>query len=643
MNVQETLGILNLWKEAQWIRPLDLAFARFLHRQDPENSLLPLAAALVSMLEGQGHVCMDLPLFLSDPLTFWELGSHQGGFPHPGQLEPFTLPPEGWVSQLLSSPVVACSTEISTCTGAPPLVLEGQRLYLRRHAVDEWDIARCLLNLATGPILDCRLSGTELERKFPEQEPGSTDWQKLAVAMALDRQLLIVTGGPGTGKTYTLTRFLGLLLSSQPETRVRLAAPTGKAAARINESLGMWVQAQEIPDITGQLPTAVTLHRLLGARSDTRRYAYDARHPLDLDLLIVDEASMIQQELMAALLRALPPRARLVLLGDPDQLASVEAGAVLAEICRRAPGYSPTQADRLLEHWGIVLPEDRISPRAAAFDDSHARLEKKHRFGGSIGDLAEAIQKADPAAAEILLCCPESQPFLKWHSIPDQRLVLAAVDHAFSSYWKKVQKVPSKLAEPAFEIIRELFEESAKFRLLCALRHGEWGSQGINLLLENYWRQNGQISSGPWYPGRLVLMERNRPDLKIHNGDLGIFLPDSMGKMRVYFPIREEQKPHSVSPARLGECRSAYAMTVHKAQGSEFSQVMLLLPPDDTPLLCRELLYTAVTRAKEHFAVFATAGILRTSILRQTHRMSGLGVRLENLSVPVSHLPGGIS
>ncbi len=636
MNVRETLEMLNFWKEAQWIRSLDLAFARFLHQQDPENSLLPLAAALVSLLEGQGHVCMDLPLFLSDPAAFGGPGLsslyHESAFPHP---EAFTWSPETWISRLVSSPVVACNIETSTCAGSPPLVLEGQRLYLRRHALDEGDIARRLLELATAPILHCSLAGPELERQFPAQEPGGTDWQKLAAALALDRQLLIVTGGPGTGKTYTLTRFLALLLSAQPGTRVRLAAPTGKAAARINESLGMWIQAQ-IPGIPDQLPTAVTLHRLLGARPDSRRYAYDARHPLDLDLLVVDEASMIQQELMAALLRALPPGARLVLLGDPDQLASVEAGAVLAEICRRPTGYSPFQAERLREHWGITLPQDRISPQAAALDDSHARLEKKHRFGGSIGDLAEAIQKADPAAAEAVLRCPDSRSFLEWHSTQDRRFLLSAVDRAFSSYWEKVRKLPSRLAEPAFDRIWELFAESAKFRLLCALRHGEWGSEGINILLENHWRQNGQIASGPWYSGRLVLMERNRPDLKIHNGDIGIVLPDFMGKMRIYFPVQGDQKPHSVSPGRLGECGSAYAMTVHKAQGSEFNRVMLLLPPDDSPLLCRELLYTAVTRAKEHFSVFATADVLRTGIRRQTRRMSGLGVRLEHLSVPVS-------
>ncbi|MHB1715280.1 MAG: AAA family ATPase, partial [Acidithiobacillus ferrooxidans] len=336
---------LRAWTSAGWLRPLDLAFAQFLIRLDPQApALLPLAGALLARLEGEGHTCIALEDFLGAPERFldWPAPGHAmlatalGDWPHAAQ----------WTETLARSRCVQVTERNAPvpANGAEtPLVLSAARLYLRRYWRDQQFIAEALRQRAQQRVADAanpEALRPWLEQLFPaSDEPGDAlPWQKIACALALRSHFSIITGGPGTGKTYTAARFMALLMAtSSTPLRIVLAAPTGKAAVRIDESLqsvvGTLPQLSQIPDMTAafaRLRPARTLHSLLGARPDSRRFRHDAANPLELDVLVVDEASMIHQEMMAALLRALPPAARLILLGDQDQLASVEAGAVLA-------------------------------------------------------------------------------------------------------------------------------------------------------------------------------------------------------------------------------------------------------------------------------------------------------------------------
>lgn len=502
-----------------------------------------------------------------------------------------------------------------------------------------------------------------------------TDWQQIACAMALRGRLSVITGGPGTGKTYTAARLLALLFAvdARPERlRVALAAPTGKAAARLKQSIDAALAglhqrlggALDLPALTQRMGAARTLHALLGARPDTRQFRHHAGNPLDVDVLIVDEASMVHLEMMAALLAALPPTARLVLLGDKDQLASVEAGAVLGDLCRDAEAgrYSAQTARYALAATGQALPPAFLEPEggsaAPALAQHTVMLRTSRRFGGPIGQLARAVNAGDDYTARQLLVSDTSGALHRQEGATPAAVLQLAVHGrtgaprstadappaCFGSYLQLLAQRPGG-ADPAqhADWVLRVLAAFDRFRLLCAVRDGEWGAAGLNRAVQGALQSAGLLHArGEWYAGRPVMVTHNDPALGVFNGDVGLALPApsaaaagssavSSGTapgLRVYFADGAQLR--SVGVGRLAHVETAFAMTVHKSQGSEFEHTVLVLPPRAGAVLTRELLYTGITRARQAFTlVAAQPGLLAAAVQQRTQRASGLQSLLE--------------
>ena len=583
-------------QQARALRPLDAHFADLLLRHAARPSPeLALAAALVSRHTGEGHVCLPL-------------GRFAGRAPFDEQ--PWRAPPlADWREALLGSGVVG---EPGADT---PLILDAAgRLYLHRLWRDEAEVARdLLLRAAPRADVDPAALRAPLRRLFPGTDPGSVG-QRRAAAVAALHGLGILCGGPGTGKTHTVARLLALLmeLSGERPLRVALAAPTGKAAQRLSESLR---KATDVLPAGCALPASIpTLHRLLGLRPDGSA-RHDADHPLSCDLLLIDEASMVDLPLLARTLRALPSAARLILLGDPNQLASVEAGAVLGELCAGAGAYSPAAAARLESASGDAVP----GAGPGGISDAVAKLEHSYRFagGGAIGRLAAAVNAGDAEGALELL---RSGGAVRFEAVDTPARLVARL---------ATDVVPAlqplfETADPAAALAR-----LGEFQVLTALREGAFGVSGVNAVIERALQRRGLIrAQAAHYPGRPLLIGSNDYALGLFNGDLGLLLPDPAGALRAWF-AGPEGTPRALAPSRLPAHESAYALTVHKSQGSEFTRVLLILPPQPSPLLTRELIYTALTRAREGVTVWGSEATLAAAIGRRLERDSGLGEALQ--------------
>ena len=325
--------------------------------------------------------------------------------------------------------------------------------------------------------------------------------------------------------------------------------------------------------------------------------------------------------------RALPPSARLILLGDQDQLASVEAGAVLAELCLGSGKYDAGTCHYIRASCGAApQPGDNGSSPLAS---NIIRLQHSHRFNTEIGALADAVHGGHPESAIGILQAAHTGT-LAWQPAPasHQILELARTESAYGRVWQTAGQPPPKDRQQHSAWVNTILNDYADFRILCALRQGPWGVTGINRAIEDYLQRQGILQSrGLWYAGRPTLVTRNDPTLGLSNGDIGIALPDPDKRLRVYFP-NSEDAPRAILPSRLNHAESAWAMTVHKAQGSEFAHTVLILPPEDSPVLSRELLYTAITRARKCFTLIAPRERLENAIQRQTRRMSGLHAAL---------------
>ena len=624
------------------LRRLGSAFARFIGSLGTNDPRVLLSCALLSELEGRGHTCLLLEELAADPCQLlgwtrerWDRLQQAAG-PLPGSVP-------GWMQAL-----AAC--EQVWVTGMldfnQPLVLDQDRLYLRRYWRDETLVAQAVAARAgAASAVDADQVRRWLDRLFDTPAEDGPDWQRIACAIAARGRLAIITGGPGTGKTYTVARLLALLygLSDQPERlRIALAAPTGKAAANLKEAIdGALAGLAEkvgaglpLAQLAARMGAATTLHALLGARPDTRAMRHHAGNPLDIDVLIVDEASMVHLEMMAALLAALPPHARLVLLGDKDQLASVEAGAVLGDLCHGAQAgqYSQESADYVRHASGQVIPAVMLGAGEELAQQT-VMLRKSRRFGGPIGQLAQAVNGGDAAAASACLREAEDQVLCWMEDAGQEALLRLALDGrpgaegGYRPYLDLLRAAPAggdpgQHAEWAGQVLAA-FEQ---FRLLCAVREGEWGVAGINQALERRIEQEGLIRRrGEWYVGRPVMVTRNDHGLGVYNGDIGIALPDPAraASLRVYFPQGDAVK--SVLATRLAQVETAYAMTVHKAQGGEYRHAAMVLPREAALVLARELIYTGITRARKCFTLMTPApAVLAEAIARQTVRASGL-------------------
>ncbi|WP_271044122.1 exodeoxyribonuclease V subunit alpha [Pseudomonas sp. VB3] len=662
----DLMHLLERWVERGWLRALDKAFVGFLHELDPQaDPLMLLAAALTSHQLGHGHVCLDLFETLKAPdfaLSLPPEGDLSSGVMLlPSQLLE-GLDGAHWCHALAASLLVALAVDGSAAAQSRPLVLSGKRLYLRRYWTYERRIdsalrQRLAVQEAVSADLPQRLNGL-----FDQPPPdGVVDWQKLACALATRGAFSIVTGGPGTGKTTTVVRLLALLQAPAVEQgtalRIRLAAPTGKAAARLTESISQQVRSLQVPDaVREKIPAEVTtVHRLLGSRPGTRHFRHHAGNLLPLDVLVVDEASMIDLEMMANLLDALPPHARLVLLGDKDQLASVEAGAVLGDLCRDAEAgwYSPDTRQWLEKVSGETLAgsgllEDLEASHPLAQQVVMLRYSRRFGEGSGIGQLARWVNQQNPEQARQLLDAGSHDLFclhLKGeHDRALERLVLdgQGSDAQGYRYYLNLLRTTRPAAETPrddsrwTDWARQLLQAFDAFQLLCAVRKGPWGVEGLNQRITAALLKARLIDSDQqWYEGRPVLMTRNDYGLGLMNGDIGIALklPESDGGpqvLRVAFPRNDGQGGvRFVLPSRLNDVETVYAMTVHKSQGSEFAHTALILPDALNPVLTKELIYTGITRAKDRFSLIETrGGVFEEAVRRKVKRLSGLMLEL---------------
>jgi exodeoxyribonuclease V alpha subunit len=611
-------ALLQRWADRHWLRALDVQLPQTLHQLAPEpNPLVWLLTALLCHQYGRGHSCILLADLVSDADALLSLP------PQNQFLQRFNDRPSALLSTVSLSDYQQALQHSVWLRGetAAPLVLDNDRLYLHRLYQAE-QLVKYHINQRVNTVIPVNATVTEpLATLFSARNSTVPDWQKLACAMALQRRFAIITGGPGTGKTTTVVKLLALLQAGTANSlNIKLAAPTGKAAVRLTGSISGALS--KLPaQYTEAIPTEVTtLHRLLGAVPNRRSFKHNAANPLQLDVLVVDEASMVDLEMMAALLDALPAQAQLVLLGDKDQLSSVEAGSVLGDLCRGAElgGYHRSTLTMLQPFTDADLTP--WSGAGSSLNQATVMLRHSHRFDAQsgIGQLAFAVNRGNINAAalfdqfdDITLLSAATLTSLKPTIVGGYRqyLQLIAADNHPREAWASA-----------------ILACYGQFQLLCALRSGDYGVAGLNEQISQWLMSEGLINASQlWYAGRPVMMQRNNYSLGLMNGDIGITLPDPLsGKLRVVFQLADGSLKW-VLPSRLSDVETAFAMTVHKSQGSEFSHCCLILPPDNSPILTRELLYTGITRAKQRFTLFCSKPlILQQAIAKRVSRSSGL-------------------
>jgi exodeoxyribonuclease V alpha subunit len=462
-----------------------------------------------------------------------------------------------------------------------PLVVEQDRLYLHRYWFYETRLAM-QIRAMTKVSHSVEKLDTMLDHYF-KPVVGDIDDQREAAKMAVKQTFSIITGGPGTGKTTTVVKILAVLqeLADEP-LHIALAAPTGKAAMRLQESIGSNKSALPCSEAIKKLipETVTTLHRLLGAKPPSPYFRHNADKPLIYDLVVVDEASMVDLALMSKLLDALKPGARLILLGDKDQLASVESGAVLADLT-------------------AALPEHTLE------------LKKSHRFDENIKKLAEAVNlQQEDIAWQVLRGDDENSTVL------DQDLV----DYVAGQQAEYLRLIKAGVG------FDEIYRAFSRFQVLCSNRQGKNSVADINYRVEQKLAEQKLINlSGLWYSGRPVMITQNNATMHLYNGDIGLCMPDKKqaGKLMVFFQ-RAEGSVKKYLPARVSQCETVFAMTIHKSQGSEFEEVLIVLPEAINPVLTKELLYTAITRAKQTIRLVADEAVFNATVRQKVVRTTGL-------------------
>ncbi|AEG11583.1 exodeoxyribonuclease V, alpha subunit [Shewanella baltica OS183] len=703
--------LFKLWEQERLLTPLDRHFAlemSHLHPSDSQQPLFILLCALLSQQLSSQHSCLVLAHIVPlNPMA--EQNSHCK----------ITLSLEALTETLQTFDAVG------QAGSNKPLIFDNGRLYLQRYYQFETSVAAALIRLS-GSVsrqLSEEANNQEqpqiaklrslLDQLFPanvlaphalttnvltkSEDTAPIDWQKVATATALGKKLSVITGGPGTGKTTTVTKLL-LLLQMESQQEIRLVAPTGKAAARLSESIKASKarlakelsahtdvvdearnrHSQDFLTALGRIPEeASTLHRLLGVIPNSPHFRHHQGNPLRLDLLIVDEASMVDLPMMYKLLSALPEHASLILLGDQDQLASVEAGAVLADICAGlkmpvAPNnlaqnniasnsqalwqmrYSKEQAERLSALTGFELT--LFINDAPKLGDSLCMLMHSHRFKGDagIGLLASAVNRADLQG--ILQVWQQGPAELKWleHSMVVSQtqakvsepannlglnLLLEQACQQYGAYLRALNSHASNNDVNNSDVgtrpsTADIIDSFNQYRILCAMRSGDYGVEGINQFVTQALANAKLIKPlQEFYLGRPIIIQSNDYNLGLFNGDIGLILQDEdkPERLMAHF-IKADGSLLKVLPARLPSHETCYAMTVHKSQGSEFSRVALVLPPSPSlaqwQLLTKELVYTAITRAKVHFTCLGTQHVFERASSQATQRASGLADRL---------------
>jgi len=591
---------------------LDIHFARFVEKLAGKNiPELFLAAALVSRCTRDGHICFDLSTLAGKRLEE-NIGSEHSIY-CPGLAE--------WSDILKNSSVVGEPGEFK------PLIFDGKfRLYLYRYWEYEVKLAESIRQRINENLHQINIESLPniLDKLFPSSYDHEIDWQKVAAFIVLSKKFCVISGGPGTGKTTTVARILALIieLAASDKLRIALAAPTGKAAARMQEAIQRAKTMLNYSDeIKNTIPEqASTIHRLLGTIPDSPYFRHNADNPLPFDVVVVDEASMVDLALMSKLVQALPAHARLILLGDKDQLASVEAGAVFGDICDRENPhlYSSWMVNQLHNIFGSELEIQAADDEQSGLQDCIVHLKKNYRFESDSG-IAKGSQAVNAGEGEktLQILKAGNHKDIHWHELPN------ATSFGRSIYETVIQEYQEYLqVKDPLEMFR-LFDQ---FRILCALREGPYGATAINLLIEQILKREKLINpEKKWYHGRPVMMTSNDYNLRLFNGDVGIVLrdPEAGDDLRVFFPDADGTM-RKFHPFRLSDHETVYAMTVHKSQGSEFDHVFLLLPDRDSPVLTRELIYTGITRARKSVSIWGNAQVFCEAISRQIKRTSGL-------------------
>jgi exodeoxyribonuclease V alpha subunit len=662
--------ILEQLQTQGMIRPLDKAFALFIadgldDQQSTATLNISLLAAYLSASLGEQHSCIELTE-LNQPFAPWfEFVEHSSLMAY---LQQSTL------VEVIKLPFAEAKLSCNK-----PIVVEGSRLYLQRYWLYEGELASQILarasqqknvdqqsaiallkSLFSGDSLASNESAFKHDTPFNHDSNAQVDWQKVAVCVAARQMISFITGGPGTGKTTTVTKLLALLQGLAREQgkvlNIKLVAPTGKAAARLTESIS--AARQKLPiELQQDLPEQCqTIHRLLGAKPQSPYFKANSAQPLHLDVLVVDEASMVDLPLMSKLFAALPAHAQVILLGDKDQLASVEAGSVLSDICAAVlvddkqvaslASYSEPMQQQL--HSWLQLSDQQISQEAnepytayqSQIEDNLVMLQKSHRFSAQsgIGQLAQLVNQGQVVKSMQLLTKKMTQQSLtdiEW-TVPQALTRQGVIDEQLSSLILKL--MPGYRAY--FAAIKQgdlatAFKRLGQQQVLCAQRSGAWGIIQLNDVIEQELNAQGLIqASHDFYTGRPLILTRNDHNLKLFNGDIGIVMPDPQepSLTKVWFNMADGSI-RGFLPNRIPPHDTLYAMTIHKSQGSEFAEVHLCLPLINHVSkgrgLSRELLYTGLTRAKQHFSLYAQQQALQICLKQQCIRGSGLAERLK--------------
>ena len=614
------MSLLDALHKGGHLRTLDHALAQSLRRLDRDTPDAVLAAAaLASLAVAKGHA--GVRLGAADALVEAEIAWPDA---------------DAWTRQLAASRWVDTPDD-ATAVADPhaPLVLEGGLLYLRRYREYERALALGLQRIATQPVPEAGIEPLALlfARLFPQATHD--DRQARAAALALRHALLLVTGGPGTGKTTTTARLLVLLVAQalhagRASPRIALAAPTGRAAERMAESVRQAVQALAASgvdaDLLAALPTSgTTLHRLLGTIPDSPRFRHDGDNPLPFDVVVVDEASMIDLPLMAKLVDAVASGTRLVLLGDPDQLPSVEAGDVLAAILGAVGEGDAMERGDVDVLRPLLGDGDKTSVLAqeggeARFPGIRVHLQRGWRQSEALdlAPLAAAVREGDADAALAQLRAGTLSNVHFHEGLADP---LELQRDALLAHFRAL----GHAATPA-----DALAQSTRLRLLTAVREGPQGARTLNARIERLLAEGGGAGRAPQghFQGQLLIVTENSYRHRLFNGDIGVCMRDAAGTLVAWFPGDDAGHPRAFHPAALPAHESAFAMTVHKAQGSEFDTVWLLLPARGNRVLSRELVYTGITRARRALHVAGSEAVIREALARHAGRWSGLGWRL---------------
>jgi exodeoxyribonuclease V alpha subunit len=608
-----TGGMLRAFNDAGVLSTSDVHVALRLARlSDDHDEVVSLGAAFAARAPRLGNVCVDLATIHATADADTDAPADLGALPWPA--------PQTWIRQMEASGIVG---------DGHPLHLEGTTLYLDRLWADERLVADELRARSDGaaPGVD-----TDLLRRGLEELFGNDPDQRRAAATAVLRRISVIAGGPGTGKTTTVARVLALLdaqatAAGQRPPLIALAAPTGKAAARLEDAVrqgaGGLAIDEERRDRLQSLP-GKTVHRLLGFNPGNRtRFRHDRLNRLPHDVVVVDETSMVSLSLMARLLEAVRSDARLVLVGDPEQLASVEAGAVLGDIVGPAalgPAMLPEARQELAHVTGQPVPAAE-GTKAAAFGKGVAVLGNEHRFGLAISALARAIREGN--ADEAMDILRAGDPRVQW--IATDAAEAAPSEDALADVRRlAVDTGRAVIGSARAGDARAAIDALGSFRFLCGHRRGPEGVATWMDTIENWLRSDveGFTTGATWYVGRPLIVTQNDYGLDLYNGDTGVVIEAHEGRLVAAFERRGTIA--EVSPTRLAAVDTVYAMTVHKSQGSQYEAVAFLVPGPESRVLSRELLYTAVTRARERLIVVGPEPSIRAAIARRITRASGL-------------------